>query len=156
MLRVFTHIKMSRMIKKKDVQGLLKYLIVNIDRSPTVAGKAMIGLARIGKPASEAICKILPSIKHAFLKFALIRVLYTIGDLSCVNTLIDLVKEYGEKIFNRKDKSELNFKGETSVYFMALKTLKHMGTSPSEWGISSEPYYTQIREDYEKCENVVK
>jgi hypothetical protein len=144
------------MIKKKDVQGLLKYLIANIDRNPIIAGKAMIGLTKIGKPSSEAICRILPSIKHMFLKFALIRVLYTIGDLGCVNTLINLVKEYGEKIISRKDKSELNVKGETSVYFMALKTLKHMGSSPSEWGISSESYYNQIREDYEKCDNVIK
>ncbi len=156
MFRIFTHLKISRMIKKKDVQGLLKYLIANIDRNPITAGKAMMALARIGKPASEAICKILPSVKHKFLKFTLIRILYTVGDPDSVNTVINIVKEYGEKMIVSKDKSELNLKGDTSVYFMALKTLKHMGSDPSEWRISNEAYYSRIRDDYEKSDVVIK
>ncbi len=156
MLRVLTHLKMSRMIKKKDVQGLLEYLIANIDRNPTIAGKAMMALARVGEPAAEAICKILPSIKHKFLKFTLIRILYTIGDENSVNPLIDIVKEYGERLISCKDKTELDLKGDTSIYFMALKTLKRIGSEPSEWGVSSESYYGQIREDYEKCDRLVR
>ena len=152
MLSIFTHLKISRMLKKKDVYGLLKYLAANIDKNQIAAGKAMMALARIGKPSADAICKVLPEIKHNFLKFTLIRILYSIGDQDSVTPLISIVKDYNVRMLREDAALELNRRGETSVYFMALKTLKHLGSDPGDWGISSEAYYEQVREDYNKCE----
>ncbi|MEM2109560.1 MAG: HEAT repeat domain-containing protein [Candidatus Odinarchaeota archaeon] len=153
LLSIFTHLKISRMLKKKDVYGLLNYLAANIDKNQVIAGKAMMALARIGKPSAEAICKMLPGIKHNFLKFTLIRILYSIGDPDSVGSLISIVKDYGVRVLRKDAVHELNRSGETSVYFIALKTLKHLGSEPGDWGISSEAYYEQVREDYSKCED---
>lgn len=149
---LLTHLKISRMRKKKDAYGLLKYLAMHIDKEDAVAGKAMMALAQIGKPAVEAICKTLPNVKHNFFRFSLLRVLYSICDPDSAGALISVVKNYSEKLLNPNLSSETKSSGETSVYLMAVKTLKRLGINPSEWGISNKPYYDRVRSDFEKSD----
>ncbi|MHA1409449.1 MAG: hypothetical protein ACTSQY_03850 [Candidatus Odinarchaeia archaeon] len=139
------------MQKKKDVVGLIKYLEKTAGKNDADAGRAVIALLKIGKPSVIGICYALPSIKDYFVKFTLIRVLYKLNDKLCKDCLISEIKQYLETYRLKQTPQERH--GKSAVYYMAVKTLKHLGIPPEEWGLSSEAYYDKIRKDYLNSES---
>ncbi|MHA1754339.1 MAG: hypothetical protein ACTSYR_02350 [Candidatus Odinarchaeia archaeon] len=147
------HLKVSLMKRKKDVYGLLHFLSEVIDKNDADSGRAVIALVKLGRVSVKPICEFILKTDNNFLIFTLIRVLYSIADPSCKETLITLVKRYLSKYLTKSYSSKNEPADEKAVYFIAVKTLKHLNYPPEKWGISSEQYYDKVREDYEKSES---
>jgi hypothetical protein len=145
------HVKVSIMKRKRDVNGLIRFLSENINKNDADSGRAVMALIKIGVPSVFAIRNILPSLKNEFLKFTLIRILYRIGDKSCKDALVNEIKNFFAK--NKPKLDSTDSRDKASVYYISVKTLKHLGINPKDWGLSNESYYDKIRRDYENSES---
>ena len=153
-LKLLGHIKVALMHKKKDVNGLLKFLSESVNKSDANMGRAAMALVKLGDLSVGPICEYLKKTEDDFLKFTLIRILYSIANIKCAPCLVDEVKKYLEKhIGDRYSPRKPEPHGKKAVYYIAVKTLKHLNYPPKEWGIANKPYYEKVRQDYEKSES---